>query len=457
MTTEPTTIELPSKKRTAAFITDSNESAAAIQQIDGAIITFAVTEPDDVISLVETIGIKKDVWSIVLAFSNDTAGRKITADFKAALKGIGVNCHTSHIGNAKGHKDAATYLQEDPEGLQQEVTAAIHATTPAGQYRSTSAGAMIHDFTDSIRNSVNTPCTPTGFKALDRILDGGLYPGLYGIGAVSSLGKTSFVLQIADQIAQAGRDVLFFSLEMAASELMGKSISRLTFEKCAGYPGNAKTTRGILDGRRYKNYSDTETTLINRAIIAYTEYAHHIYFTEGMGVISVEKIKDTVAKHRAFTDNSPVVIVDYLQLLTPHSDHLSDKQNIDRAVTGLKCMSRDNAIPVIIISSLNRGSYHGPVTFEAFKESGAIEYSCDVVIGLQPPDLKISESDKTKTENKAAMIAHKSQVPRQMEAVILKNRNGATQSSATYTYDPRFNSFKEGASNTGAASEPTPF
>ena len=62
---------------------------------------------------------------------------------------------------------------------------------------------------------------PTGFYELDDALCGGLYGSqLICIGAISSLGKTSFCLQIADQMAEAGKDVLIFSLEMSQDELL---------------------------------------------------------------------------------------------------------------------------------------------------------------------------------------------------------------------------------------------
>ena len=76
----------------------------------------------------------------------------------------------------------------------------------------------LQEFTNGIADSVNTPYIPTGFSNLDKILEGGLYEGLYIVGAISSLGKTTLITQIADQIAEAGEDVLIFSLEMARSE-----------------------------------------------------------------------------------------------------------------------------------------------------------------------------------------------------------------------------------------------
>ncbi|MCL2355466.1 MAG: DnaB helicase C-terminal domain-containing protein, partial [Oscillospiraceae bacterium] len=72
--------------------------------------------------------------------------------------------------------------------------------------------------------TVEAPAIPTGFKNLDDALDGGLREGLYVLGAVPSLGKTTFALQIADYIAKQGRDVLIYSLEMTKIRLTARSI-----------------------------------------------------------------------------------------------------------------------------------------------------------------------------------------------------------------------------------------
>ena len=120
-----------------------------------------------------------------------------------------------------------------------------------------SAKVFLRDFVDGISESVNTEVIPTGFEALDSMLDGGLYEGLYCIGAISSLGKTTFALQMADQIAAQGHEVLVFSLEMSRNELIAKSISRNTFRRVkqsGGIMQHAKTTRGIISCKKYNSY-----------------------------------------------------------------------------------------------------------------------------------------------------------------------------------------------------------
>lgn len=301
------------------------------------------------------------------------------------------------------------------------------------EYYKQSAYYSIDDFMGGIRDSVNTPAISTGFKMLDAVLDGGLYEGLYICGAVTSLGKTTLIMQIADQIAQQGRDVLIFSLEMARAELMAKSISRITFVR-AERTADAKTARGITDGARYVKYSDRERTLISKAVAEYKEIAGHIFIHEGIGDITTDFIRATVDKHRQYTGHAPVVVVDYVQILAPHNIRATDKQNTDRNITELKRISRDYKTPVIGVSSFNRDNYTGAVNFRAFKESGAIEYGSDVLIGLQ-----LAGADKRNFDSDKAIR----QDPRALELVILKNRQGRIGERVAFKYYPLFNYFEE--------------
>lgn len=197
---------------------------------------------------------------------------------------------------------------------------------------------------------------------------------------------------------------------------------------------NAKTVRGITAGNRYEKYSSTEKELIKSAVQAYSGYAKHIYISEGVGDLGVVQIRETVEKHTRYTGNTPLVIVDYLQILAPANERATDKQNTDKAVMELKRISRDFKTPVIGISSFNRDNYNNAVSMQAFKESGAIEYSSDILIGLQLKGAGEKDFDPTKA---------KSQNPRKVELVILKNRNGSTGGKVPFEFYPMFNYFME--------------
>ena len=311
----------------------------------------------------------------------------------------------------------------------------------AGGFARFRASDHVQAFMNGVKESANTPAIPTGFEELDRVLDGGLYAGLYCVGAISSLGKTTFVMQIADQVAQQGQDVIFFSLEMSRYELMAKSISRTTF-LIADEKREAKTVRGISVGARYKTYTQKETELIKQSVFEYSEYGKNIYIVEGDAGITADKIRGLVKEYTEETGKTPIVIIDYLQLIAPHSERATDKQAIDRSVSELKRISRDYKAPVIAISSLNRQSYKDEANMAAFKESGAIEYSSDVLIGMQL---------KGAGGNNFDVDAAKKKDPREVEVVILKNRNGKTGAKLDYRYYAAFNFFEEAGKSKEAA------
>lgn len=383
---------------------------------------------------------QKPAQPLVLALDNDDSGKKATEELAKALDGLGVPYY--RLDPYNGQKDANTALLADREAFTRAIAQAEHLeeetlTAEREEYLKTSTASHLQDFINGIGESANTPAQPTGFAKLDTTLDGGLYEGLYILGAITSLGKTTLALQIADQIAQSGRDVLIFSLEMARAELMSKSISRHTLLDVLSNGGeirNAKTNRGITAGARYEHYSKTERELIQRAIVSYGGYAQHIFIHEGIGDIGTDYIRETVRKHQLFTGQAPVVLIDYIQILAPYDVRATDKQNTDKAVLELKRISRDYKIPVIGISSFNRASYREEVTLEAFKESGSLEYGSDVLIGLQLKGAGGKDFNSTEAKKKD---------PREVELVILKNRNGRTGDKIAFSYYPLFNYFKE--------------
>lgn len=334
-------------------------------------------------------------------------------------------------------KDLNELLTTDREAAARflsDAEAAQKAFRPPS-YTDTAAGNQMSAFERYIEEQANRPALQTGFLNLDRALDGGLYDGLYVIGAISSLGKTAFCMQVADQLAMSGHDVMIFSLEMTAYELMARSISRETFQEdeSAGRV-IAKTVRGVLDGKRYAQYSGEEHRHLQAAKDRYAAYAKHLYFREGDHETSLESIRRDIQRHIDETGRKPVVLIDYLQIIAPVDVHFTDKQNLDRIVCSLKKLSRSLSLTVIAISSFNRENYNLEVSMSAFKESGGIDYSADVLLGLQArgagkPGFNIDEE--------------KRKDPRELELKILKNRSAALGEPIRFRYYPAFSCFEE--------------
>lgn len=420
------------------FIVEGELDALSIIEVGGEAVALGTTTKSK--ALIELLKAQAPAQALIIALDNDEAGQRASRELTESLQGLNIPCYSFNPCGA--YKDANEALQRDREALTIAVEEAEHLQDEEAQaqreaYLKNSTANYLQSFVNGIADSVDTPYIPTGFKKLDSVLDGGLYEGLYIVGAISSLGKTTIITQIADQIAQAGTDVLIFSLEMARAEIMAKSISRHTLQSVLATGGdirNAKTARGITTGKRYIDYSQTERDLINSSILEYSKYAQNIYISEGVGDIGAEQIRETVQKHILFTGKTPVVIIDYLQILAPYSERATDKQNTDKAVMELKRISRDYKTPVIGISSFNRANYKEAVTMEAFKESGAIEYSSDILIGLQLKGAGKKDFDANEAKRKD---------PREIELVILKNRNGRTGDSLSFNFYPLFNYFEE--------------
>ena len=422
--------------------------------------------------LVDLLEKKKPSKPLIIALDNDpdpdTRARveKAVGELTEGLERLRIPFY--RLSPYGKYKDANEALQADRGAFAAAIREAIEQAETEEketldqekeQLKREAVAFSLQSFIKDIEESKKASFIPTGFPDLDHILDGGLYAGLYIVGAISSLGKTTFCLQIADQVAQAGQDVLVFSLEMARNELIAKSISRLTYiGDIAQYKTHthAKTTRGILTGSRYANYSQTERELIEASITAYARYAKNIYITEGIGNVGVKEIRDKVEKHIKLTGKAPVVVIDYLQILAPADIRATDKQNTDKAVLELKRLSRDYSIPVIGISSFNRDNYNAPVNLASYKESGAIEYSSDLLLGLQYEgmDYKEGETDKQRESRirkliEEAVEAGKKGEAQKIQIKILKNRNGSKGSTILDFY-PMFNYFTQEAKREGA-------
>ena len=100
----------------------------------------------------------------------------------------------------------------------------------------------------------------------------------------------------------------------------------------------------------------------------------------------------------------------------------------------LKRISRYCKLPVIGVSSFNRAGYGTRVQMESFKESGEIEYSSDVLMGLQCKGAGTSSFDVDKAKQRD---------PREIELLVLKNRNGRVAGPIDLKYYPMFNYFEE--------------
>ena len=317
----------------------------------------------------------------------------------------------------------------------------------------------------------------TGFEKLDAKLDGGFMgEQLIFLGAISSLGKTSFALQIATQIAESGKDVLIFSLEMSKDELNAKTISRYTYlqtESEKYLQDYRLTTRDILTGNiggvAMGSATDTKGKVYLDAYNAAAKIAGNVHIWVGENDVDVDKVREIVDVHIRATRRRPFVVLDYLQILQPSDDaRTTDKRLLtDYDVTRLKVISRDFRIPVLVISAFNRISYYDPVSMCSFRESSGIEYSSDILFGMQYKGMDYKKSlipvsgedggnqkakllfeTKSDHDNRVRVLLEDmdergsigGELP--IELKILKNRNGS-KGTLSYNFLPKYNYYYE--------------
>mgnify|MGYP002860760638 CR=1 FL=1 len=293
----------------------------------------------------------------------------------------------------------------------------------------------------------------TGFPNIDEIQS--LYPGLYVVGGISSLGKTTFVHQMADQIAASGQPVLYFSMEQSVMELTTKSLARQIYlhhlrVDSTYHPytsieirnGEAAGTRELVEQR-------AEYKAKVKGNMCVVQCNHEL---------TVEFLISSVTEYMKQYGVKPTIVVDYLQIMSPSTVNgrpLTDtKTNIDHVVHALKAFQMSNSLTIIAICSLNRANYLTPVDFESFKESGGIEYTADSVWGLQ---LSILDEDEfyykdsptkngklvetTDKEKRAMVKEEKAMSPRRIQLSVMKNRYGKPNYSVNFEYEGQYDTF----------------
>ena len=344
-------------------------------------------------------------------------------------------------------KDFQPYIPRSGSTAEQDFAPVGSDGPPAGgpdeleaDPRPDAAGHYLTDhFLDDIARFIKYKDRKTGFSNLDEKTSG-LYPGLYVIGAVPSLGKTTFVHQLGDQLAEAGDHVLYFSLEQSRLEMITKSLSRITAKQ------DRLTAISAINIRRGQI-----TQAVNDALKEYRTIADRSSIIALNFDASITYIQDYIQEYIKRNDTKPIVIIDYLQIIPPADPRQSNKDKIDEIVRALKKLQGNNDLVVFIISSFNRTNYLAPVDYESFKESGGIEYTADVVWGLQLQiqNSELFNSEKKIKEKREAIRAAKEANPRKVELVCLKNRYGISNYSCGFNYDPVHDLFQPDLSYPG--------
>jgi replicative DNA helicase len=312
--------------------------------------------------------------------------------------------------------EAAYSAPEDPERVADEAEQRIY---DVARHDEKDQVATLHDLVDEamtdlerIQNRESAFAgVPTGFRDVDTLLSGMQAGNLIVVAARPGVGKSSFVTNLARNVAVDGTGVAMFSLEMSRWEI---GMRLLCGEARVPWDSIRNKRVGAEDWSRIAQAADT----LHEAPL----------FIVDSGNVTLVDIRAKARRLAARRPGLGLIIIDYLQLMS-HSRRVDNRQQeIAEISRGLKMFAKELAIPIIAVSQLNRDPERRQdkrPQLSDLRESGAIEQDADVVMFIHRDD-----SDPAKKG-----LA---------DLIVAKHRNGPTD-TIPLTFLPHLTQFRNHA------------
>ena len=407
-----------------AFYRDANK------RIWNAVLAlFDRSEPVDMVTLVEELKRRKDLESVggvsylttldqfVATAANVEHYCKIVHE-KAVLRRL-IEVGTEIVGEAfDGREDASELLDR----AEQSIFAISDERLRTGFVPMRQLVLQGYSAIEEYRQrQVHVTGVPSGFYDLDEMTAGFQKSDFVVIAGRPSMGKTSFAMNIAENVAVRAKAkdrsaVAVFSLEMSKEALVQRlmcSLAKVDIHKIR---------RGYASAEEYKRLQNSAAQLHEAPI--------YIDDTAAIGILEMR------AKARRLVSEVPLglIVIDYLQLIRGPQGAENRQQEISSISRSLKALAKELQVPVLALSQLSRavetrGGTKRPMLSD-LRESGAIEQDADVVLFVYRPE--VYETDPAKRDGKA-------------EIIIAKQRNGPTGSVdlAFLSECTRFESLRE--------------
>jgi replicative DNA helicase len=260
-----------------------------------------------------------------------------------------------------------------------------------------------------VRRGEHVTGVPTGFPKLDELTSGFQKKDLILLAARPSVGKTAFALTLALNAAKKGKyGVIFFSLEMSKEQLFFRMLSQETFVELS------RIRSGYL--------SKEHTAKITRKL---DDLSHFPIYVDDNPSVTILEIGAKTRRLKTQT-NIDLVIIDYLQLMTPKGLEGDDRrrfenrnQEVAAISRALKILAKDLDLPIVALSQLSRapekrGDSTEPVLSD-LRDSGSLEQDADLVLFLHRPYMSERKKKEWTIDEKAKATL-----------IIAKQRNGPT-------------------------------
>lgn len=323
-----------------------------------------------------------------IALDNDEPGKaaqeKLAQEMQAA--GLAGNAlKAAFYGEAKDGNEA---FVKDPEALGRKI-ALIEAGAKQlkkdrdekrrAELEKRTGPGMLDNFLDTVQGREFEPI-PTGIPDIDRATAGGLTRRtLVLLSGAPGLGKTALAQLITENIAKGGRDVLYINLEMDRNQLLARSLARIAWTE-------EKADISPLDIMRGYSWTDEQREQIGTAAEKYRADIAPRFIYNPDGVTNeldsiLQVMGSETMRIKAQGRPAPIVCIDYLQLVD--AGERDAIEGLKQAIYRLKTFAKEEDTIVIAISATNRASNKtGTVDLESGRDTSAVEYSGDMVLGL---------------------------------------------------------------------------
>ncbi len=300
--------------------------------------------------------------------------------------------------------DDATAAEDDPtvllDSAEQRIFDIRSGSEKGGLERLSAVLLQTFERLDSLNRDADESVRPvsTGIGDLDRVITGLNRSDLIILAARPGMGKTSFALNIARNVAcQSKKTVAFFSLEMSKEQLASRLLSS------EALVGGTKLRTGKLSDEEWQRLVPASDILKNA----------NLYIDDTPG-ITITEMKSRLRRLR----NIDLVVVDYLQLMSSTRRIESRVNEISEITRSLKIMAKELNVPVITLSQLSRASEQRPdhrPQLSDLRDSGSIEQDADIVLFLY----REGYYDKNNEDDAAPAVDVNSG-----ECIVAKNRHG---------------------------------
>lgn len=423
-----TTVYLPNSDSFDLVITEGQINALSILQVFqspnfGIMACSGTSGGNLILDKLQQLTKQGKKIRVILAFDNDSnhAGQIATVKLRERLIEMSFTACTTDITKTPNF-DLNDLIQRDGETgfresfnlslkLAQDELKKIALDSEFALFGENITTYITEHFQNYVDDNKKYSHRKTGFANLDDKIKT-FRPGIYVLGGLPALGKTTFALQLLEQLARNGDHCIFCSYEMEKgflfSKLLAHEVYRIESHDFDFAIKNPLTAVKISQGNIHEHGNAYRTAIKN-----FSENPIPLFIWE-LDDLNIDSLLERLQKICAKLAKPPIVCIDYLQLLAAGNENT--KSALDEILHKIFSFRRKTNATFIVISSLNRANYHTEISFESFKETGSIEYSADVIWGLQLLLDKRTHADAEKA---------KKEIPRKIQLKCLKNRFGS--------------------------------